>query len=72
MRPRGMWPSEGSVSNDVLRIAHEEGLDWLATDEGVLGRSIGYLFRRDGGGKLEPEAAEKLYRVYRWKKRTRT
>jgi alpha-amylase/alpha-mannosidase (GH57 family) len=68
MRPRGMWPSEGSVSNDVLRIAHEEGLDWLATDEGVLGRSIGYLFRRDGTGKLEPEAAEKLYRVYRWEK----
>jgi alpha-amylase/alpha-mannosidase (GH57 family) len=66
VRPRGMWPSEGSVSNDVLRIAHEEGLDWLATDEGVLGRSIGYLFRRDGGGKLEPEAAEKLYQVYRW------
>jgi alpha-amylase/alpha-mannosidase (GH57 family) len=67
-RPRGMWPSEGSVSNDVLRIAHEEGLDWLATDEGVLGRSIGYLFRRDGSGRLEPEAAEKLYQVYRWEK----
>lgn len=68
VRPSGMWPSEGSVSNDVLRIAHEEGLNWLATDEGVLGRSIGYLFRRDGGGKLESEAAERLYRVYRWEK----
>jgi len=68
VRPSGMWPSEGSVSNDVLRIAHEEGLEWLATDEGVLGRSIGYLFRREGSGKLEPEAAEKLYRVYLWQK----
>jgi alpha-amylase/alpha-mannosidase (GH57 family) len=68
VRPSGMWPSEGSVSNDVLRIAHEEGLNWMATDEGVLGRSIGYLFRRDGGGKLEAEAADKLYRVYRWQK----
>jgi alpha-amylase/alpha-mannosidase (GH57 family) len=68
VRPSGMWPSEGSVSNEVLRIAHEEGLDWLATDEGVLGRSIGYLFRRDGSGTLQPHAAEKLYRVYRWEK----
>src|SRR5512146_2536600 len=47
-RPRGMWPSEGSVSNEVLRIAHELGLNWAATDEGVLGRSLGFLFERNG------------------------
>ncbi len=66
MCPRGMWPSEGSVSDEVLRLAHDAGLNWLATDEGVLGRSISFLFERNGSGKLVPEAAEKLYRFYRW------
>jgi len=66
VRPRGMWPSEGSVSNDVLRMAHERGLNWVATDEGVLGRSLSFLFERDGNGNLQGEGAEKLYRVYRW------
>jgi alpha-amylase/alpha-mannosidase (GH57 family) len=66
MRPKGMWPSEGSVSDEVLKLAHEAGLNWLATDEGVLGRSHGFLFERDGRGKLLPQAAEKLYQVYRW------
>ncbi len=41
VRPRGMWPSEGSVSNEALAIAQELGLQWTATDEGVLGRSLG-------------------------------
>ena len=65
-RPRGMWPSEGSVSNDVLKLASEAGLSWLATDEGVLGRSLGFLFERDGNGILLPQAAGKLYQIYRW------
>jgi alpha-amylase/alpha-mannosidase (GH57 family) len=66
IRPRGMWPSEGSVSNDVLKLGSEAGLKWLATDEGVLGRSIGFLFQRNSTGVLLPGAAEKLYRIYRW------
>ena len=66
VRPRGMWPSEGSVSNDVLKMAHELGLNWAATDEGVLGRSLGFLFERNGQGNLQGEGAEKLYRIYRW------
>ena len=40
-RPRGMWPSEGSVSTDVLRIMAEEGLEWVATDEEVLLETLG-------------------------------
>lgn len=66
VRPRGMWPSEGSVSDEVLKLAYSAGLNWLATDEGVLGRSIGFLFERNGNGRLLPEAAEKLYQIYRW------
>jgi alpha-amylase/alpha-mannosidase (GH57 family) len=66
VRPKGMWPSEGSVSNDVLAIAHNAGIEWVATDEGVLGRSLGVLLQRDGGGKLDRNSAEKLYRIYQW------
>jgi len=67
-RPRGMWPSEGSVSDESLGLAHDLGLAWLATDEGVLGRSIGASFSRDAGGTLAPAAADKLYQVYRWER----
>ncbi|PYP90078.1 MAG: glycoside hydrolase [Candidatus Angelobacter sp. Gp1-AA117] len=66
VRPQGMWPSEGSVSNEVLALAHQAGLRWLATDEGVLGRSTGNLFARDHSGKLEPASADRLYRIYHW------
>ena len=66
VRPRGMWPSEGSVSDEALKLAHDAGLKWVATDEGVLGRSLGYLFERDDRGRLLAEPAEKLYRFYRW------
>src|SRR5262245_24333993 len=37
--PRGLWPSEGSVSDDVAVLASEEGFHWLATDEGLLVKS---------------------------------
>ena len=37
--PAGLWPSEGSVSDQALLIAAEMGFRWFATDEGVLGRS---------------------------------
>ncbi|HET9183502.1 MAG TPA: glycoside hydrolase family 57 protein [Candidatus Angelobacter sp.] len=66
IRPQGMWPSEGSVSDQVLKLAYDAGLKWVATDEGVLGCSQGFLFERNSRGKLLPEAAEKLYRIYRW------
>lgn len=38
-RPAGLWPSEGSVSPEVVALAAEVGFRWLATDEGVLTRS---------------------------------
>jgi len=68
MRPRGAWPSEGSISEVVLGIAHELGLEWMATDEGVLGRSIGFNFTRDANGMLTGEGAQRLYRPYRYQK----
>ena len=47
---QGLWPSEGSVSEEVLALAAcREGIRWMATDEGVLGRSLDYNFSRDPG-----------------------
>lgn len=36
---RGAWPSEGSVSPEVLPLLREAGFRWFATDEGILHRS---------------------------------
>jgi len=66
MRPKGVWPSEGSVSEEVLAIAQSLGVQWMATDEGVLGRSLGLNFSRDGNGHLAPGPAEKLYTIHRF------
>ncbi|NVN89259.1 MAG: glycoside hydrolase [Desulfuromonadales bacterium] len=38
--PQGMWPSEGSVSNQTLAIIAGCGLSWVATDEDVLTKSL--------------------------------
>lgn len=67
-RPVGVWPSEGSVSEEVLTIASELGVQWMATDEGVLGRTLGMQFERPHEGRLRPEHAAKLYTPYRYRK----
>ncbi len=67
-RPRGMWPSEGSVSDEAIAIAHRQGIEWMATDEGVLGRSTHTYFSRSREGRLHSDAAEALYKVYRYEK----
>jgi alpha-amylase/alpha-mannosidase (GH57 family) len=66
VRPKGVWPSEGSVSEEVLGIAHSLGIDWMATDEGVLGRTLGINFSRDGSGRLGGDSASKLYTIHRY------
>jgi alpha-amylase/alpha-mannosidase (GH57 family) len=63
-RPSGLWPSEGSVSDEVLRLAAQKGFTWTATDEGVLGRSLAKNFSRHSDGSLE--GARELYRPYRF------
>src|SRR5438874_2167073 len=65
-RPRGVWPSEGSVSEEVLGIAASLGVNWMATDEGVLSRTLGMSFMRDGHGRLPDASAEKLYTIHRY------
>ena len=50
VKPAGLWPSEGSVSDQALAIATEEGFRWFGTDEGVLGRTLNVGFFRDAHG----------------------
>ena len=66
LRPKGIWPSEGSVSEQVLAIAASIGVQWMATDEGILGRTTGSFFARDGSGRLPAHLAEKLYNIHRY------
>lgn len=59
-KPKGMWPSEGSVSEEVAELIKEAGLKWIATDEEILSKSLGEPLRK-GDFVLNPE---KLYKVY--------
>jgi len=38
--PAGMWPSEGSVSDEALDVLWQAGIQWVATDEEILLRSL--------------------------------
>jgi len=60
--PRGMWPSEGSVSPEVPPVLAAAGIRWMATDEGILCRSLGCTLHRDPHGLLGER--EVLYRPY--------
>lgn len=55
--PAGMWPSEGSVSNEALALIAGSGIGWIATDEEILAKSI------DGGLGV---GRERLYRAWRF------
>jgi alpha-amylase/alpha-mannosidase (GH57 family) len=58
--PAGLWPSEGSVSDEAFAIAAELGFQWAATDSGVLNRTLGRGVPVDG-----------LYRPYEWRQESR-
>jgi alpha-amylase/alpha-mannosidase (GH57 family) len=66
--PVGLWPSEGSVSDQALGIAAQLGFKWFATDEGVLGRTLSVGFGRDSAGV--PSNADRLYSPLRVKQGT--
>jgi alpha-amylase/alpha-mannosidase (GH57 family) len=68
VRPQGLWPSEGSVSEEAVMLAARQGIGWMATDEGVLGRSLDFNFARDVSGHLSADAAERLYNIYLYEK----
>lgn len=61
--PRGLWPSEQSVSPAVLPYIVKQGFEWICSDEAVLGWSLQQFFHRDEAGNIQQP--ELLYRPYR-------
>jgi alpha-amylase/alpha-mannosidase (GH57 family) len=61
--PRGMWPAEGSVAQEIVNMVSAAGIQWMASDEGVLAASLGMdSFTRDSKEVVtEPDT---LYRPY--------
>jgi alpha-amylase/alpha-mannosidase (GH57 family) len=54
-RPDGVWPSEGSLSDEVIRLLAAAGCRWTATDEEILARSLGH--RPDADALCRPYLA---------------
>jgi alpha-amylase/alpha-mannosidase (GH57 family) len=61
--PRGMWPSEGSVCEELVPILARAGVEWIASDEEVLAHSLDIApLRRDPRGRTRRMDA--LYRPH--------
>ena len=58
--PVGLWPSEGSVSDEALSIAAEIGFQWAASDNGVLARTLN-----------QSAGPDVTYRSYMWRQNDR-
>ncbi|PKM92962.1 MAG: hypothetical protein CVU80_00635 [Elusimicrobia bacterium HGW-Elusimicrobia-4] len=51
-KSRGMWPSEGSVSSDIVPFVAKNGINWIATDEEILFKTLGKINGSNGNGIL--------------------
>ncbi|MCK5155029.1 MAG: glycoside hydrolase [Spirochaetales bacterium] len=61
--PSGLWPAEGSVGQDIIRIVSEAGFKWMASGEQVLAASLGIPgFTRNSYEIVDQ--ADELYRPY--------
>ena len=61
--PVGMWPSEGSVAQQIIPLVAEAGIEWIASDEEILSRSTDGWVSRDGQGMVQHP--EMLYTPWR-------
>jgi len=62
-KPEGLWPSEGSVSEEVVSLLAKCGVKWIATDEEILFLSL--AVERAGRPRPAPKRSSVLYRPYR-------
>lgn len=63
VKPKGMWPAEGSVAQEIVTMVSRTGINWMASDEGVLAKSLGIeSFARDANEVVVE--ADQLYRPY--------
>jgi alpha-amylase/alpha-mannosidase (GH57 family) len=63
-----MWPSEGSLSWDALTLIRKQGYTWTATDEAVLGNSLGGASTKAANITIKPEHAK----YFPWRANTST
>ena len=61
--PHGMWPAEGSVAQEIVTMVSQNGLQWMASDEGVLANSLGLDSFTRNAEEVVVEA-DQLYRPY--------
>ncbi|MFA5146901.1 MAG: glycoside hydrolase family 57 protein [Candidatus Omnitrophota bacterium] len=67
--PRGMWPSEGSVSDAALDLMIANGVDWAATDEDILFKTLAlYDKKYRDSGAIDRRL---IYQPYRMKRDSR-
>jgi alpha-amylase/alpha-mannosidase (GH57 family) len=59
--PRGMWPAEGAVAQEIVGMVAREGIVWMASDEEVLARSLGQA----GFSRNAQEAVQEADTLYR-------
>lgn len=69
VKPRGMWPSEGSVSEDIIPIIADEGIKWIATDEDILANTLKIVFHKNFS--LTDIYTDTLYKAYRVKQQNK-
>ncbi|HET6486852.1 MAG TPA: glycoside hydrolase family 57 protein, partial [Spirochaetia bacterium] len=66
--PLGMWPAEGAVAPEIVKMVAEAGYQWMASGEQVLARSLGMGdITRDSNDLVRQ--ADALYRPYYVKSR---
>ncbi len=62
-KPRGLWPAEGAVAPEIVKMVSDTGYQWMASGEQVLGRSLGIGdITRDATDLVTQ--ADALYRPY--------
>jgi alpha-amylase/alpha-mannosidase (GH57 family) len=62
-KPTGLWPSEQSLSPDILPLVAEQGFKWVASSEGILWHTLKAWSRRDS--QHVPDLARYLYKPYK-------
>jgi alpha-amylase/alpha-mannosidase (GH57 family) len=61
--PRGLWPGEGAVAQEIVKLVADAGYQWMASGEIVLAKSLGLdSFARDSADTVKE--ADALYRPY--------
>jgi alpha-amylase/alpha-mannosidase (GH57 family) len=62
-KPKGMWPPEGSVSEEIIPKVAKFGVKWIATDEEILYFST--MLAKTGGEKPIARGDGALYKPYK-------